>query len=159
MRAAVESRPAGEQSVTVADLHHIVFGAAHRHNGTGAAFFPQIHIVLGVVSDHAFAGRTGSGLDTHAVTKRHREHSVRIGLPQIAFGKKGKFVQILNSFDILGFYPFFVHQIPVIRNMIVDVPHLFDQFFRLQRFQLLERHGFDFFLIILTHFDHFLYFR
>ena len=64
-------------------------------------------------------------------------------------------MQILNALNILGLHALFIHQIPVIGNIFINVLDLLDQLFGLELPHFLHRHGFDFLLIvILCHFDH-----
>ena len=67
MGAAIQAGAAGEQAVAIADVYHIFFGAAGRHDCTGAAFVPQVNIVLRIESDYPAAGCAAGGLDTHAI--------------------------------------------------------------------------------------------
>src|SRR5699024_1685847 len=88
VRTAIQSGTAREQAVTVADLHHVVLVSARRHDGAGAAFFPEIQVFLGIEGNHAFAGRAGSGLNAHAIGEGESQKSVRVRLPQVVFGEE-----------------------------------------------------------------------
>lgn len=56
MAAPIQTRTAGEQTVAIADMAHVLVGAAGRHDGPGAAIFPQIQVMLGIEGHHPLAG-------------------------------------------------------------------------------------------------------
>ncbi len=58
-------------------------------------------------------------------------------------------MQVFDTVDILGANALFIHEIAVIGDVVIDMPHDFNQFFRLQFFNLFNRHGFSFRLIIM----------
>ena len=147
--AAVQTGTAGEQTVAVGYLANIFLGAAHGHDGTGTAIFPQIHVVLGVERYHAAAGGAGGGLDAYAVGQGLGQKSVGVLIPQIGFGEEGQLMQILHATDVVGSQPLFLHQGAIVGHVVPYVAHLFTETFALQRPHLLIRHGFDFFLIVL----------
>ena len=88
MGAAVEAGAAGEETVTVRDLHHIFFGAADAHNSAGAAFIPDINIRLGIKSDNATAGGAAGGLNTDTVFFGNGHKTIGISISQIRFGEE-----------------------------------------------------------------------
>ena len=79
--AAVQARAAGEQAVAVADLAHILIGAARGHNGPCAAVFPQVNVMLGVECHHALARGAGGGLNADAIPQRPGHQPIGIGFP------------------------------------------------------------------------------
>ena len=151
MRSAVETGTAGKQAVAVCDLANIFFGTACGNDGTGAAVFPQINILLGVEGHNAATGCAGGGLDADTILQGLCQKSVRVGIPQIRLGEEGELVQVLNAVDVFGLHAFFVHQITVIGHIFVDMFDLFDQFFRLKLFDFFNGQGLDFFLVVAFH--------
>ena len=81
MAAPIQTRTAGEQTVAIADMAHVLVGAAGRHDGPGAAIFPQIQVMLGIEGHHPLAGGAGGGLDAHAVLQGPGGEAVGIGFP------------------------------------------------------------------------------
>ena len=146
--AAVHTGAAGEQTVAVGNLHHVILRAAHGGDGTGTAVLPQIHVVLGVEGYHAAAGGAGGGLDAYAVGEGFCQKAVGILIPQIILLEEGQFVQILHPFDIVGGDAFFLHQRAVVGYVVPYMANLTAQTLALQGAHLLIGHGFDFFLII-----------
>ena len=111
---AVNTCAAGEQTVAVSHVNNIFFIATHSHNGTGAAIFPQIHIVLGVEGHNTLTGGTGSGVDADAIIQGHTSQTMGIGIPQIGLGKKRQLVQIINGLDVIDGDTLFFHLCPVV---------------------------------------------
>ena len=148
VRAAVEPRAACEQAVAVGHLDDVLFGPAGRHYGPGAAVFPQIHVVLRIVSYDSLSGGAGGGLDAYAVLEGHRKHSVRIGLPKVVLGDERELLDVVQGLNVLGLYALLVHQRPVVRDVFVYVLYLFFELFLLERTYLLPGHSLDLFLII-----------
>lgn len=81
MRAAVEPWPAGEQTVAVRNMHNVILGSARRHDGPGAAFIPQIDIVLGIKGNHPATGRAAGGLNAHRLAQWNGKQPVGISVP------------------------------------------------------------------------------
>ena len=84
--AAVKTRAAGEQTIAIGNVHNVFLSAAGGHDGTGAAVFPQVHVVLGVVGHHALAGGAGGGLDADTVLQGLAEKTIGISFSQIRLG-------------------------------------------------------------------------
>ena len=148
MGAAVQAQAAGEQAVAVADLAHIVGGAAGRHDGPGAAVVPQVHVVLGVIDHHPAAGGAGGGMDAHAILQGHGQQPRGVLVPQIVLGEEGQLMQVLDALDVRRRYALGLHLGPVVRHPVPHVLYLLDQFFRLQLLDSLPGHGLDLRLII-----------
>ena len=143
----MQAGTAGEQTIAIGDMDHILCGAASGHNGPGAAILPEVHIVLGIERHHAPACGPGGGLDTDAVLQRSGQKAIRIGVPQVALGEKGKLMEVLDAVDILRGDPLFLHLSAVIRDVVIDMANLLDQAFTLQFANLLLGHGLNFRLI------------
>ena len=149
MGAAIEPGTAGEQAIAIGDMDHILLRAACSDNGAGTTLFPHINIILGIIRNDALARRAGGGLDAHAVGQRAGQHTIGVRLPQVCLGEERQLVQILHAVDILRLDPGFVHQVPVVGHIGIDMLHRLNQLFRLQRPDLLLRHCFDLRLIIV----------
>ena len=149
--AAVQARTAGEQTVAIAHMDHVFLGAAHRHDGPGAALLPQVQVGLGVERHHPAAGGAAGGLDAHSLFQGHAQQAVGIGVPQIGLGQKGQLGQVLNGPDVLGLYALFVHHPGVVGYMFVNVLDLLDELFILPGDDLVSGRTLDLRLVIMLH--------
>ena len=86
-------------------------------------------------------------MDTDAILQRSGQKAIRIGVPQVALGEKGKLMEVLDAVDILRGDPLFLHLGAVIRDVVIDMANLLDQAFTLQFANLLLGHGLNFRLI------------
>ena len=151
--AAVKAGTAGEQAVAVGDVDHVILGAAHSHDGTGAAILPQVHVVLGVVGHHTLAGGAGGGLDADTFAQGLGHEAVGVALPQVILGDEGELVQILDALDVIGGHTLGFHLLAVVGDIVPNMLDLFDQAFTLEGAQLFLGHGFDF-RLVHCHSDH-----
>ena len=126
MGAAVETGAAGEETVAVADLDNILIGAACGDDGSGAALFPHVDILLRVEGDDTFAGSAGSGLDADTILEICSEQAIRICFAQIVFGEEREFLNVIDTPDVFGLYTFLIHQVTVVGDIVVDIFNLFD---------------------------------
>ena len=61
-------------------------------------------------------------------------------------------MEIVDALNIVGGDALLVHQVAVVGDVLVDVPDLLDQLFRLKLFHVLAGHGLNFFLeVVLFH--------
>ena len=61
-------------------------------------------------------------------------------------------MHVVNTLYVFRLYAFFIHELFVIRNIFVNMLYLFYDFFGLELFQLINRHGFQIFLIKIIFF-------
>ena len=147
----MKSRAAGKQAVAVGHMANILLGAACRHDGTGAAVLPQIHIVLGVEGHNPLTGGAGGGVDADALRHGLAHQAVGICLPQVVLFQEGQLVQVVNTLNILGSHALFFHFFAVVGHIVPNVLYLLYQAFILQSTKLLIGHGLNFRLIIVCH--------
>ena len=115
--------------------------------------------MLGVEGHNAAAGSTRGGVNTHTLGKRLGKQAIGIGITKIGLREEGELMKILDAVDILGLNTRLIHQIAVVRDVLIHVLDLLDKLFGLELFTLLCRHGFKFLLIVLLcHFCLFLSF-
>ena len=145
--AAVETGTAGEQTVAVGHVDHVVLGAAGCHDGTGAAVLPQVHVVLGVVGHHALAGGAGGGVDADAFAQGLCHEAVGVALAKVILGDEGELVQVLNALDVIGGHSFGFHLLAVVGDVVPHMLDLLHQTFTLEGTKLVLGYGFDFGLI------------
>ena len=84
--SAVKTCAACEKSVAVCNLADVLFCSACGNDGTGAAIFPQIYIVLGIEGDNTAACCTRSGLNSHTVFKGFCKKAVGVGISKVCLG-------------------------------------------------------------------------
>ena len=58
---------------------------------------------------------------------------------------------IINTLNVFRLYSFFVHQIAVVGDIVIDMFHLLDDLFVLDFENLLAGRGLDLFLVIVFH--------
>ena len=155
MGAAVKSGAACEETVAVGNLANVFIGAACGSDGAGAAIFPKVDILLRVESNNSASCGSGRGLNADAVLKGLCKKSVGVGVAEVRFGEEGELVKIVDALNIFRLNALFVHKVAVVGNVFVNVVNLTDELFGLKLSHLFNRHGFNFFLVIvLCHFDH-----
>ena len=143
--------PAGEEAVAVADVAHVLVGAAGGHNGPGAAILPQVQVVLGVKGHHPPSGGAGGGLDADTVLQGLGQQAVGVCLPQVVLGKKGQLVEILHAPDVLGGEALFLHLFAVVGDVVPDMAHLLYQALVLPGQDLFPAGALDLRLIVTLH--------
>jgi len=136
VRAAVEPRAAGEEAVTVRDVHDVVLGAAYRGDRARAAVVPGVDVMLCIEGDDALAGRSARGLDAHALGERFAEQAVWVGLAQVVFADEWQFVEVVQTFDVLGLHSVFVHFSAVVGRVLIGVLDCLYKSFALPFFDL-----------------------
>ena len=151
MAAAVEAGTAGEQAVAVADMAHILVGAAGSDDGPGAAVLPQVDVVLGVEGHHPLAGGARGGLDADAVLQGPGQQAVGVGLPQVVLGEEGELVEVLHALYVVGGDALLLHLLPVVGDGVPHVPHLLDQALVLPGQDLLPAGTLDLRLVVTFH--------
>ena len=62
--AAVKACTTSEKTIAVGNLDHIFIRRAGCRQGTRGAFVPEINILLGIKSHHAFSGGAGSRVNS-----------------------------------------------------------------------------------------------
>ena len=151
MGTAVEAGAAGEEAITVSDLHDVFVSAAGSYDRPCAALFPHIDILLCVESDYALSGRAGSGLDADAFLEVCAEKAVGIGFAEVVFTQERKLMDVVYTLDVFRLNSFFVHQIAVVGDIVIDIFDLLDDLFVLDSENLLAGRGLDLFLVIVFH--------
>ena len=151
MGATVETCAAGEQAVAVCHLDNIFLISANGYKGSGAAFLPQVHIVLGVEGHNTLACGAGGGLDTNTLRHRLACQAIGICLPQVVLGQEGQLMQVSGTLNICRSQALFFHFFAVVGYIIPNMLHLLDQTLVLPSLDLLTGSSFDFRLIILCH--------
>ena len=152
MGAAVQSGTACEKTVSVADLYDVFICPAGGYECPGAAFFPEIHIMLGIKRDDAAAGRSGSGLDPYTVLKRFSQKPVGICVTQIIFCKERQEMQVFDPVYVFRPDSGFVHLFPVVRDVVIYTFHCLYESFTLPCDHLLSRCAFMLPVVIPFHF-------
>ena len=143
MRAAVESRAAGEEAVAVADLDDVVGGSARGDYRARAGRVPEVDVVLRVEGDDAASRRSARGLDADAVAQRHAEQPVGIGLAQVVLADEGQLRDVGEALDVLGLHAVVVHLFAVVGRVLVGVLHRADEALGLPFRDLLARGALD----------------
>ena len=152
MTAGIQSRSPGKEAVSVRHLADVFLRGSSSAEGTGTAVAPEIQIFLRIKSHHPFSCRAGGGVNPHHLFPWAPQKTVRIALPQIRLGEKGKFVQIFDAADVSCFQSLLFHLLSVVRDMVPYMLHLFDQTLALPGSDLLPGCGFNFFLKKMFHF-------
>ena len=135
MRAAVKTRAARKESVAVCNLTNVLVGASCGNDGTGTAVLPEVNVVLSIEGNDAAAGSTRGRLNSYAVLKGLREKSVGVGVAEVAFGKEGELVKVLDALNIVGGNSLLVHKCPIVGYVFVNVTNLLHELFRLKLFK------------------------
>ena len=151
MGTAVEAGAAGEEAVAVCDLHDILVGTAGSDDRSSAAFLPDIDVFLCIKSYHALSGSAGSGLDADAFLEVCAEKTVGICFTEVIFAQERELLDIIDTLNVFRLYSFFVHQIAVVGDIVIDMFHLPDDLFVLNFENLLAGRGLDLFLVIVFH--------
>ena len=137
MGAAVQAGAASEQTVTVADLAHILICTAGGYDRPCAALLPHIDVLLCIEGDDTFSGGAGGGMDADTVFEVGSHKSVGVSLTQVVLGQERKLSDVVNTPDVFRTDSLFVHQIAVVGHVVIDIFDLFDDFFILDRDDLL----------------------
>ena len=151
MGAAVETGTACEEAVAVCDLHDVFVGAACRNDRPGAALLPHVDVLLGIEGDDTLAGGAGCRLDADAVLEVSPQKPIGICYAQVFFAEERELFDIIYALYVLGLYSLFVHEIAVVGDVVIDVPHLLYDLLVLDRKDFLPGCGLDLFLIIVLH--------
>ena len=151
MAAAMEAHTAGEQAVAVSHVKNIFLGAAGGHDGTGAAIFPQIDIMLGIESHDTLAGGAGSGVNPDTLILGNAHKAVGISITQVCLGQERQLVQVIDGLDIVQGDALVFHLLAVVGHIVPHVLDLLHEPLVLQGTKLLIGHGFDFWLVIVRH--------
>ena len=154
MRASVESEAAGEKTVAVSNLTNILVCSACGDDSARTAIFPEVDVVLCVVSNDSLTRRTRGRMNTNAVLKICAEKSVGVSITEVSLGEEGKLMEIIDALDVIGSYTLGVHKVAVVFYVFINVLYLLDELFGLECAHLVERHCFNFFLEVLL-FCHF----
>ena len=149
--AVVRAEAAREKAVTVGDLDGVLLGQSRGGKRAGHTVAPEIEITLRVVRDHALAGRAGGRVDADDVFSRDGEQAVRVGIAQVVLAHERQLPEVVDALDVVRRDALLLHFLPVVRLVLPDVTHLADQFFVLQRTELVARHALDLFLIVIMH--------
>ena len=94
-------------------------------------------------------------MDADALTQRRAEQTIGIGVAQVCLGEEGQLVQIVDSADIVRSDALFFHFFAIVGNIIPDVLNLFNEALVLPSQNLLTGSGFNFWLIVMGHREHF----
>ena len=76
----MKAQTTGEETITVAVMHNIVYGNATGKNGAGHHFGPQVQIGAGVSAHRRLAGGPTGGMDTHHILEGNGQHTPRIAV-------------------------------------------------------------------------------
>ena len=98
----VQAEGAGEQAVVEGDLDHIVLGDAAGGQHARHEVRPGLDVVPGVAHDRGHAGRSRRSVEADDLPERQGEQPVRIVVPQIALGRKGKLAEVFERSQIVG---------------------------------------------------------
>ena len=109
--------------------------------------------MLGVEGDDAAAGGAAGGLDAHAVAQRNGQQAVGICLAQILLREEGQLVQIVYRADVAGLHALLLHEVAVVRHILIHALHRGDEALILPGPDLLAAGALDFRLIISLHGD------
>ena len=154
MAASVEAGAAGEQSVAVGHLAHILIGAPRSHDSPGAAVLPEIDVLLSVEGHHPLASGARGGLDADAVLQGHPHQPVGVSIPQVRLGEEGQLVQVVAGLDIRRCDPLLLHLFAVVGHV---VPHMLDLLYQalvLPGLDLFPGRSLDLRLIIAFQWNH-----
>ena len=107
--------------------------------------------MLGVEGDHAAAGGSGSGLDPDAVLQIGAQKAVGIRVPQIRFAEEGQLFNILHAADVIRRDALFLHQVPVVGNVVPYMADLADDFLVLDFQDFFPRSRLNLRLVVPAH--------
>ena len=113
LHAVVGAETAGEQSVSIGVLNNVAaVDSPHRKCAHHAAD-PHINILFGVADNDRFSGRSAGGVQPDHLFHIQGKKTERIGVPQILFHHERQFGNIFQRADVGGFYPLFIHSLPI----------------------------------------------
>ena len=143
-RALMRAKAAGEQAVTICNLHDIVRAAASGGDGARHQFRPYLHIVLGIAGYDGAARGAAGALDAHNVVQRRGQQPIGELIAQIRFFHKRQVFQVFNAVNVLGTDTLGVHARAVDRHIVVFVLDRPTEPFRLERAAFIAAHGLHF---------------
>ncbi|CDD02306.1 unknown [Ruminococcus sp. CAG:382] len=125
----MQSETAGKQTVSVCDLDDIAVSCACCGESAGSRTRPDIDIVFGVCNDGGSACRTAGSMNTHELVAADGDEAERIVVAQVCLQCERQQRDIIDRFDIAGFYAHFIEFAFVKRNVIVCAFHgLYESF-------------------------------
>ena len=146
--AAVKSQAAGKQAITIGDMYLILLGGSHGHQLASNNIVPDIQVLPGIAYHDLLSGGSGGGMQPHHILHGNGKQPIGIGIPQVLFIGKGQLVQVVHRLNVLRTNSLFVHQLFVIRHVVIGMAHLLDQALILPGTNLLPRGAFNLGLII-----------
>ena len=87
-------------------------------------------------------------MQPHHILHGNGKQPIGICFPQVLFIGKGQLVQVVHRLNVLRTHSLFVHQLLVIRHVVIGMAHLLDQALILPGTNLLPRGAFNLGLII-----------
>jgi hypothetical protein len=151
--AVVGAETAGEQAVTVADMHHVAASAAGGVDRARHQRRPHVDIVLRVADNRRLSGRARRCMHAHDLVARHGKHLERVVLAQVVLGRERKLAQIVKRFQIVGVCAVGIELLPVVLDVLIRVTQRPAQAIELQGRNLVAAGGFNRFVGVIVGID------
>ena len=139
--AVVESKPAGEQSVSEGIVEDVAGLGAHAGERTGHQVRPQGEVGRGIADDGRFAGRSRGGVQPHQVLARHREQAEGVIVAQVRFDREREARDVGEGLEIVRAHAGAVELAAIMRNLGMGARDRLLQAAKLQRREIAARHG------------------
>ena len=136
--AIVGTQTTGEQTIAIADMHHVASlcpactNTARHHRG------PSVNVTLGIAHHGGFAGGATGSMNARTSSAWHCKHAIGIAVAQIGFGGERKLGQVGQRMAITGVHASCIKLEFVYRRVVVGVLQRGLQAFELQRTQLID---------------------
>ncbi|MOA12124.1 hypothetical protein D3C78_1320930 [compost metagenome] len=136
------AQTAGEQAVTVGDLHLVATPAARRADRAGDHVGPGVDVVLRVTNHGRLASGAAGGMQAHDVVHRHGKHAIGVVVAQVVLAGEREPGQVVQRFQVVRVHAQAVEALLVQRHVVVGVVEAPAQALQLVLAQLIDAGGF-----------------
>jgi len=138
--SVVCAEPAGEESVAVGDLDHVLVGEAAAGEGAFHHLHPDFEVFPGVADHDRLAGGSARSVEADHLGHGNGEQPERIGVPQIGLDRKRQFREVGQCFKIVGREIALLHAAAKEGDVGISVAYDLPQTFELEFAQIVRLH-------------------
>ena len=140
LRAVVGAEAAGEESVAVGDLHHVVAGDAVHGHAPGDALGPDRYVAGGLRDADRLAGGAGGAVEAVDLAHRRGGEPERVLVAQVRLFHEGELREVLERHEVARLDAGLVAAAAEERHALVFVGDESLELLELQRPQLVDAH-------------------
>ena len=141
--SVVNAETAGEETVTVAVLEHVLPSHTERGHASGEGLGPVLEILFGVTDDGGLAGGSGGDVYADELVVRSYEQTVGIVVAEVALPHEGDLAEGFEGGDVVRGQTGLLHATPEEVRLLVHLADLLLQKVELHLLKLLTGHRLD----------------